>query len=310
MGTPKQLYKFSVREMHDALSLAKDTAMNFRSLDARIKALDHLKVSLLPMVEWLDKPLKECFPGPGGRALDGSKKRALPLFGQFGGFSPVALTRKGAWVTLTPHDTGVMDVSSRWLALAVCHWRYNILGAIPRGHKKESVVIAESMGMSEVVEYCAFLKYLALGMKELDEMLEERENRLRTVRHNFSLLKSFTDGIDPLEYGAPESSLPGYAVFDRHSRGASRCSGTYLVSGPAEKEVAEGNKKKSPESDSVYYIHEDGNRRFRKLDDFLSRVRCSIDEVSESGQFARKPLSDEEKKVITDFVRGIGISSK
>ncbi len=308
MGTPKQLNKFSVREMHDALLLAKETAMDFRSPDARVKALDHLRISLLPMMEWLDKPLKECFPGPRSHTLDTSKKRALPLFKRFGGFSPVALTRKGDWVTLAPNDIGVMDVSSRWLALAVCHWRYNILEAIPWGHKKESVVVAESMGMSEVVEYCAFLKYLTLGMKELDEVLQEREGRLNTMRHNFSFLKSFVGGADPFEYDAPGSSLPGYAVFDRHSRGTSRCSGTYLVRGPVEKEVEERNEKKSSGNGYKYYVFENDQCRFNKLEDFLSRVRYSIDEVSDSGQFARKPFSDEEKKVITDFAKEIGVS--
>ena len=172
------------------------------------------------------------------------------------------------------------------------------------------MVAAESMGMKDVVEYCAFLKYLALGMKELDEILKERESRLHTMRYNFSFLESFVGGIDPFEYSAPESPLPGYALFDRHSRSTSRCSGTYLVPGPVEKEVEDRNKKRTPRDDCEYYVFEDGNRRFGKLEDFLSRVRYSIDEVSEGGQFARKPLSDEEKKVITDFAQGIGNSSR
>lgn len=312
MGTPKQLRNFSVREMHSTLSLARETAMDFRSLDARVKALDHLKLSLLPMVEWLDKPIRECFPGPRDGTLDAPTKRALPLFKQLGMLPAVALVRKGDWVTLSAvrDTTKVVGTSSEWLANAISRSRHDILGALPWGYKKESTATAESAGMKEVVEHCAFLKYLTLGMNELDEALKERESRLHTMRYNFSFLKSFIDGIDPLEYGAPESSLPGYAVFDRHSRGTSRCSGTYLVRGPVEKEVKERNEKKSPGSDYTYYVFEDGYHRLNKLGDFLFHVTLSIDEVSEGGQFARKPLSDEEKKVITDFTKRIGNSHK
>ncbi len=310
MGTPKQLEKFSVREMHDALSLAKETAMDFRSLDARVKALDHLRVSLLPMVEWLDKPIKECFPGPRDGTLVAPTKRAMSFFKRFGEFLPVMLTRRGDWVTLHPDGTKVIIVTSRWLTLAISCFKREILEAVPWGHKKESMVVAESVGMREVIEHCAFLKYLALGMKGFNEILQERERRLHIMWRNFSFLKSFVDGIDPLEYGVPELPFPGYALFDRHSRGTSRSSGTYFVSDPVEKEAAERNKRKPPGSDYEYYVFDDGHRRFNKLEDFLSCVGRSIEEVSDGGQFARKPLSDEEKKVITDFAQEIGNSSK
>ncbi|KKW41346.1 hypothetical protein A3I46_00835 [Candidatus Kaiserbacteria bacterium RIFCSPLOWO2_02_FULL_54_13] len=308
MGTPRELNKFSVREMHDALLLAKETAMNFRSLNARIKALDHLRISLLPMVEWLDKPISECFPGPWDTPLRASVKRALPLFQQFGRtFPPVALTRKGDWVTLT--SDGVIGVASDWLALAISRSRCDILEAFPWGHKRENVIATESAGMREVVEHCAFLKYLALGMKRFDEILKERERRLHVMRSNSSFLGSFIGGIDPFEYSASESSFPGYSVFNRHSRGTNRGSGIYFVPGPVEKEVKERNKRWSPGSGYESYVFRD-SRRLNKLEDFLSCVGRSIEEVSDGGQFARKPLSDEEKKVITDFAKKIGDSPK
>ncbi|MBI4122034.1 MAG: hypothetical protein HY461_01755 [Parcubacteria group bacterium] len=313
MGTPKQLNKFSVREMCDALLLAKETAMDFRSLDARVKALERLRVLLLPMVEWLDKPIKECFPNPREKTSNASTKRALPFFRGFRTFPPVALARKGDWVTLnygfcTSDEEPVRaeSVSSAWLASAISRSRHAILEAIPWGHKKESLVAMESVGMGDIVEHCAFLKYLALGMDKFDEVLKEREERLCTMRHNFSLLKSFVSGIDPFEYGAPKSSLPGYALFNRHPRGVSRSSGTYFISVPVEREAEERNKKRASGSDYEYYVYEDGCHRFDRLEYFLSCVRYSIEEIPRS----RDPLSDEEIKVLTDFADGIGVPQK
>src|SRR3989344_767609 len=124
------------------------------------------------------------------------------------------------------------------------------------------MVVAESVGMREVVEHCAFLKYLALGMKRFDEILKERERRLHVMRSNSSFLGSFIGGIDPFEYSASESSFPGYSVFNRHSRGTNRGSGIYFVPGPVEREAAERNKRKSPGSDYEYYVFDDGHSRF------------------------------------------------
>ncbi|MDO8593654.1 MAG: hypothetical protein Q7R59_02055, partial [bacterium] len=120
-------------------------------------------------------------------------------------------------------------------------------------------------------------------------------------------LKSFVGGIDPFEYSTPKLPFPGYSLFYRHSRGTSRSSGTYFVPGPVEKEVAERNNERA--SDSEFYVFDDSGQ-FNKLEDFLSCIRYSVEEISDSGMFKRSPLSKEEIQVITDFAKEIGIPCK
>lgn len=308
MGTPsnKHLHDFSVREMSDTLSLAKSAAMDFRSVHARVAVLDHLRTSLLPMVEWLDKPAKDCFPGPWSNTLHAPMKRAMSFFRRFEELHPVALTRKNAWITIASDGTDamVMNVSSEWLAAAISDSRYAILGAT-RPYREETLVIAESMGMKDVVEHCAFLRYLASGMEGLDEMLKERERRLHVMQKNSSFLKSFVEGMDPLEYCASGSSIPGYSLWNKYPQGTSRCSGTYFVPGPVEEVVAVRNASRTRGDDCSFYVFDDSHQ-ISTLDSFLFKVGISIMEVSEHGQCARGPFSDEEKKIIADFANKIG----
>lgn len=305
MGAPTQLQKFSVLEMHDALTLAKSTAMDFRSLEARTKALDHFKTSILPMVEWLDKSIKDCFPGREPKLRDASAKRALPLFKWVNRLPPVALTRKGEWITYISSEGALVKLSSELVAERISVASWDILGSIPWPRKAQHLLGAEFLGMKEIVEHCAFLKYLALGIEELDKALKEREQRLQVMRHNLSFLNSFVRGMDPLEYGAPKTALPGYALFGRYPGHTNRVSGTYFVSAPVEKQAKERNEKKSVGSDYSYYVFEE-HRWFKKLEQFLSQVERTIEDVSASEYSKRDPISDEEKKVILEYVNRIG----
>lgn len=310
MGAPKQLKRFSVYQMSETLSLARETAMNFRSIDARAKALDCLRVSLLPIVEWLDKRITDCFPEPWNSTFFTSIKRALPLFKRFGKLYPIALVREGDWVMVDPRREELVSVSSGQLAEFISQSRHEILCSIPWPYEKQSLIAAESMGMKEVVEHCAFLKYIACGMEELDKVLQEREERLRTMRANFSFLGSFVEGIDPFTCDWQGPFLPGYALFWKSAEGGvSRSSGTYFVPGPVEEAVKKRNSMRlSPSQKENEYIFFNESCHPEKLESFLSRVCHILTDVSKPGQFGREPFSKEEIKVVADFIKGIGMS--
>lgn len=307
MGAPKQLNRFSVAQMFGTLSLAREVATDFRSPGARMKALEHLKGLLAPMVEWLDKPSTECFPGRSDNTSHASTRRVLPLFQRFGELDAVVLDRKGDWLVF-PEKKGIACLSSGSLADYISHVRYEILCSIPFPYKKQHLVALESMGMREVIESCAFLKYIACGMEELDKVLKEREERLRIIRDNFSFLKTFIDGIDPLAHGGQKPLLPGYSVFFSGSCGTSRSSRTYFVPGPAEKIIKKRNGGISAPRANEKYVLFNENRRPEKLGRFLSSVYHTLTDVSEEGRSGHEPFSEEEMKVIADFASKIGTS--
>ena len=54
MGSPNRLEAFSIGEMSGLLALARTSAFDFRSQDARIAALEQFRASLLPLVVWFE----------------------------------------------------------------------------------------------------------------------------------------------------------------------------------------------------------------------------------------------------------------
>jgi hypothetical protein len=231
----------------------------------------------------------------------------MPFFGQFGTLHSVALEREGNWITVSSNGHVVSGVSSEWLTSAISFARHDILCSAPWSYKRESLSTTESMGMKDVVEHCAFLKYLGYGMEALDKTLTEREERLRIMRGNLSFLVSFVGGIDPMEYGAQEQVLAGYSLFYEHPRGHCRSLGTYFVRHPVEKAMQKRNNERH-DSDHKYVVFSESSR-FGKLEQLLTRVCSTLEEISEKGQFGRDPISPEEVDVIKKFTEKIGVPS-
>jgi hypothetical protein len=302
MGSPKQV--IPAGEMYKLLSYAHSLAMDFRSDSARVQALEHVRTLFSPAVSQVDKPLKDCFLGARG-ALDSSSQRAAPFFPGCGeGLHAVALSRKGEWIRYSETKKHVLSVSSEELASAVRQNRNDVLCAGPWAFKRKHLATLESksIGLSSVLDYVAFLRYLSFGMEDFDELLAEKERRLGELRNRSRSAATFVQGLDPCAY--VDLTLPGYAVFDEWRPGhTSRCTGTYLLQQPVADDVVARNSRSA--SGTKYYVHE-SHSRLQELGRLPDQVSLLLDEVEMQGQCHREPLSDEEKEIIKKLAAQIG----
>ncbi|MBX4215429.1 hypothetical protein KW797_00540 [Candidatus Parcubacteria bacterium] len=295
--------------MHDTLEVAKKSALNFRSEEVRLQTLEKLREELLPMVEWLDKSVKELYPYKADE-LVAPMKRAMPVFAACGGeLHQVALARKHDWIIVkyvkdTPH---IWSVSSGWLVAAISERRHSILG-----WDHNFAAIEEIDGMREVVEHCAFMKYLATGVASVRKLIGEREERLQIMSERTSFLGTYVAGLDPVQYADVPPSLPGYSLWHQSEerRGsASRSSPTYLLREPVEKRVKKHNA--SPLANNSYFVYDGDGRELRSLDQALLYVTGVFRDIEPEGDKAfgskREPLYPEEKETITRLAKNIGV---
>lgn len=295
MGAPKkELRPFAVGEMAAALQLVRESAKNFDQRTARVVVLERLRVLLQPMTEWLDVSTSDWLKV---RQVRGPK-RVLPLFGNFGSLCQIGLTRNGSWVAMTWGEGRIDPASSEEIVDAVSDARFYILN-YPRASMQPIEAMAD---MQPAVEHGAFLKYLVFGLKGIDDILKEREERLRTIRNNLSFLQSFAEGADPLAHGKA-MPFPGYSVFCHTDHGHSRCSGTYLVQKTVEETVRAKNKALE-ESAHEYFVSDDSYQP-RNLDDVLFRLRVLANGTRERGICGRGPFSDEEATLLRTYMNGL-----
>jgi hypothetical protein len=312
MGAPNKAVKlFSVKEFSELLHLAKKSAAGFRSIAARVEALEKFRLAILPFAEWIDKPVRECFVSFSEGTYHQAPKRVLSVFRQYSNdFHVVAIDRRGDWITIerTPGErssTALVKISSEKLAQKIEQERFTILNSTPWPLYTEHLKTIESFGLQSIVEYCAFLKYLNRGVEEIGGILAERERRMQVLRGNLSFLSSFAAGLDPLVY-REEKTVETYAAFGEHPGGTSRCSGTYFARGPAQAQVDEWNAKQPPGSETSLYVFvssigADGLRQC------LNGIYHSVEQATYyRGASSRKPISEEEAAILKRFSDSIG----
>jgi hypothetical protein len=290
--------------MSELLSLAKESAMNFRTIAARAEVLERFRLAILPFAEWLDKPIKECFVAFNEELYHRAPKRALPIFKQYGSdLHVVAIDRRGDWITakevlVGKHGSAVLKkLSSVELAMEIEQARFAILDSMPWPRCTGYLKAIESLGLQLVVRHCAFLKYLNQGVEEIGRTLAEREKRMQVMRGNLTFLASFAAGVDPLVYGKGEP-MKTYAVFSERPGHHSRCTGAYFVRDIVQTKVAERNAGQKSDSETRYVVFEDSVRTDAMLS-FLDGIYRSIEEAATSqGVFAREPISEEEVAAI------------
>jgi len=304
MGAPRTVRPFSVKEMSELLSLAKKSAMNFRTIAARAEALEQFRLAILPFAEWLDKPISECFVAFNEELYHHAPKRALPIFKQYGNnLHVVAIDRRGDWITAEKvqeeerSSMVLVKLSSEKLALRIERSRFAILDSTPWARCTKYLKTVESLGLGPVVTHCAFLKYLNQGVEEIGRTLAEREKRMQIMRENLTFLSSFAAGIDPLVYAKGEP-MKTYAVFSERPGHSSRCTGTYFVRDFVQAKVDERNAGQKSDSETSYVIFESSVRTDAMLS-FLDGIYTSVEEAATSqGIFARCPISEEEATAI------------
>lgn len=312
MGAPKSVRPFSVKEMSELLSQAKTSALRFRSVEARVEALEAFRLAILPFTNWLDRPIKECFVAFDESAYRHAPKRALRVFKQYGNdLHVVALDRHGNWMTVervptsSENLTQVRKLSSAALAAKIDETRIYILDSIPWPLCSEHLKTIESLGLRPIISHCAFLKYLKQGIEELEKTLAEREERMRILRGNLTFLASFATGLDPLVQ-EPKEPLNDFAVFAKRPGYISRCSGTYFIQGPVQEQVNERNAKRQFYPDMSYYVYE-SKVRVDELGSLLRSLHTSVGDIKETmSSDARKPISKEEAAIIKQFADSIG----
>lgn len=309
MGSPKnEISRFSIKWQTELLSTAKQSALHFRSREYHEQALEHLRKSLLPLVDWLDKPTKECFRGYDEIAFRNGPKRAMSVFEwRSEGLTAVALDRRGRWITMEKVPTSgenshmLEEISSVALATKIEENRFRISNI---GLKQ--LEAADSIGLGQVISHCAFINYTREGVALVGKTIREREERLQVIRANHDILMSFTAGLDPLAFEPMQ--LPGFSVWNKYDRGSSRCSGVYFDRELAATEVIQRNVQHGADSKTKYYVFDDSILT-SELQWFLSRICMSIGEIKEAlSSSARKPMSDEERAIIKGLADSIGSS--
>lgn len=303
MGAPRTVRPFPVKEMSELLLLARKSAMNFRSIAARAKALERFRLAILPFAEWLDKPVKECFVAFHEETYHHAPKRTLPVFKQYGSdLHVVAIDRRGDWITAEKTQEGgrsstvLVKFSSEDLALRIEQSRFAILDSTPWPYRTRHLETIESLGLQPIVGHCAFLKYLNQGVEEIGGAIEEREKRIQVMRGNLAFLASFAAGVDPLVYGKGEP-IKTYAVFSTRPGHQSRCTGTYLVRGPVQTLVDERNAMQKFDNEVTYTVFE-SSIKTDALPSLLNGVYNSVEETATQGILARHPISEKEVAVI------------
>ena len=288
MGTPT-LQPFKAQEI---LRLLKDAKITTK--EDMIQALDRFRLGLIPLVQWLDVPVREW---ADDTHRSSKQDRIMPVFESFGDqLPPIGLSRAGEWLFSRRTGRRSRVTTSSYLVDMIALERVNILSAFPFPMEKGRLLEVEGfLGNDRIIVRAAFLRYLESGLTSIKEMLGKREERLVTMRSHLNNLQLFKEAADPIVQ-AGTLRLPGYAEFESTGNGCRRVSGTYLTRKP----VADHARQSQNRS----FVYEDTSH-CDSLSGLLWRLVVLAEETHESGICGRDPFSDEERDVLRHIVSGI-----
>jgi len=232
MGTPKdtdrrELTTPTIAEKIKALALGRQIGQEFKLVDSLTQVLEEVREIILPLVQWLDKPLTEIWR-PALVSAHFQKKRAMTVCSRF---FIIALGRQGKWIfSFPPSDKNlgqmVKEGDSARLAEAISEkldgiWR-KILGY--QAEKEFDRMLAkpqttESPDLHFVVDlfrYNALLTLLSNMSETIDEALVEREKRLCLMRERLAFLGDFSASLDPLLAKGSTLEFPAYFIWDEY----------------------------------------------------------------------------------------------
>lgn len=295
MGTLKEI---KLAEKIRLLSVGKKLGRNLDVKDLPF-ILEKVKTTILPLVEWLDKPAR-------------AKKRGVLFFESR--FLNIWLERSGRWFI----NFGIYDPESE---KRVCYVDSQELAEIMIEKQEDFLnlylvdrnFLTELPFLRDIALYDAMvLRVLARFFEDVEKQLQEREERILLMKERLNLFNDFAQSLDLLKSQGKTVSINGYSIFNKDEHGSRRCTKDYFCPEALKPfwEVV-----KSLRSGGADKYEEVSKYRFESLGSILQQADYWVREVAAAGSkdakslFAyssgRLPLTREELDVLKKLVDSI-----
>ena len=320
MGTPKkkEVWQGEVASptLGEKIRLFEISKMVGQILNLRYlpELLEETKTLLLPMVQWLDKPLKTIGADPeiGPYAPKGlNKTRVIKLYRSDGTNTRIWLERSGEWLVWLswPQDNpNYHRVNSGQLAQILLQEaeRYP-------GKSRVRNLVEQIPFVREIALYSAVRRILSQFFDKVNEVLEERRKRFNAMEDRLNLLHDFIQSLDPLISRGKTVKMKYYWILRHHDRGGRRETDDYLC-----QESLKPFWEHIKAHDSSGFEEVASEYHFDSLEAFLDRTAYIVEGVQkererrkEPGEKAvglwtgRLPLSESELGAIKEAVESI-----
>lgn len=321
MGTPKRKVVVLERvfespklgEKIRLLEIGKETgkALNLEKL---ADILEEAKKILLPLVEWLDKPLfpeAEIIERPFPKIFQ--KKRGVHLFGS--GFMDIWLERSGTWFLRfrgSDERKVYQEADSRQLAEIIIQRHDDFL----KDSLRRADFLDEIPCLKNIALYNAmFVHVLSQFFKSVEGLIKKREEKLRVMRERLELLSDFGKSLDPLISQGKRAALKDYEIWEETERGVYNRVGSYFSS-EALKPFWEVIKKRGGEHSG--YKEHTGEYSFESLFGLLQQMGWIVENIEKAKSigktdanslwgynFGRLPFTEEELAILKEFASSI-----
>ncbi len=310
MGTPKNSWNNSLKapslsEKRLALNLFHQVKMSFKLNDV---ALVFVAVTsmLLPLVEWLDKTLRNCLDGE--IEFDGMENhRVMLLFNGYGmGFQDIMLNRIGYW--MVRDDKEILTLNPAEFAQFILEKSDKLLEIVIRDDEMRKF-INDNDFLKEIAQRYSLVWFLSRIFENIDKQITEREERIKIMRKRLSVFHDLSESLDPIARKKDPMYLPNHTIFD----GGHLAAGSYLS--PS---ALDGFWKIAKERTGGGYSARDVVVEINSLDDLLSRVGYMVREIEEAKRnghtdarslwgysSGRLPFLEEELIVLKEIVAQI-----
>lgn len=321
MGTPKRktvVFEkvFEVPELGEKirlLEMGKETgkSLNFEKL---ADVLEEAKKIILPLVEWLNKPIaSEPYFVNNPLPKNFQNRRGVHLFGSY--FIDIWLERLGMWFLRLrdPKEMRILhEVDSRQLAKIMVNRRDDFLKDSLRGKN----FLNEIPCLKGIAFYNAmFVHILQEFSKSVMIHIKKKEEKVRVMREWLELLSDFGQSLDPLIGQGKRAILANYEIWEETGRGNYNCAWSYL-SPDALKPFWEVIEKRMRER-SDYKEHA-SEYSFGSLFDILERMGWIVEDIRKAKSIGkgdanslwgyntgRLPFTEEELAILQEFVESI-----
>jgi len=195
--------------------------------------LDGIRDALLPMVRYLDKPLKDLIGFGGSKLPDRYRThRAMLIYGPETRpvFRNLALDRRGMWIVCVKDEESadIVLINSSKLAdiLAEAFDAEVPFGgpALSEWKQLEKRIPL----MKPLVRHSRIIRFVVGCRETVECAVRSQEERTRTMRLRLALVGDLGAGLDPFVSERVESRWPAFSIFAKDSHGTRRQTHDYL----------------------------------------------------------------------------------
>lgn len=274
-----------------------------------VEVLEKIQRILLPLVEWLDRPLVNIWAQPDRIPVAFRKKRAVVVYDA--SYFVIALSRDGRWFsTIFNSDDDQFGLvgsgNSTLLAKALDRQLDKIWRGLIRqyGNTTVETFLSEcdrADFLIKLFRYNASLFILTKIVEATQMLLACREERIKTMKERLALLGDLATSLDPIQVGGG-ALLTVYSVWEnRLSGGSSAYSSGYLGEQELEPILAQARASEN-EDPSRYFVFTDPNQ-IESLEDMCGDIFYIFSEMKgepdpRHRSEGRRPLSEAEIEVL------------